>query len=173
MFYTYCHTRNDTNKIFYIGKGTKNRANFKFGRNSHWHRIANKHGFKVKILANWDTEQKAFDHEKLLISCFKDMGYDLANKSDGGEGNSGWKHTEEFKKKSSELRKGKTSPKKGYKTSEETKKKLSLSQLGRVKSSEERKKISEANRRRIISFETRLKLSIAAKKREERKRNAG
>jgi hypothetical protein len=170
MFYTYCHTRNDTGKIFYIGKGLKNRAYFKYGRNTHWHRIANKHGFNVEILAYWYTEKEAFDHEKLLISCFKDMGYELANKSDGGEGSFGYCHTEQFKEKLSKDRKGKPSPKKGYKTSEETKKKISFSMMGKVHSIETKEKIAEANRKRIITPETRLKLSIAAKNRELNKK---
>jgi len=33
-----------------------------------------------------------------LISCFRDMGYKLANKADGGEGASGYKFTDEQKK---------------------------------------------------------------------------
>ena len=38
-------------------------------------------------MANWDTKKEAFDHEKLLISCFKDMGHPLINKTSGGAGN--------------------------------------------------------------------------------------
>ena len=170
MHYTYAHIRNDNGKIFYIGKGTKNRAYFKHGRNSHWNRIANKHGYKSEILAYWETEKKALDHEILLISCFKDMGYELANKTNGGEGSSGFVHSEEFKKKSSELRKGKPSYKKGISLSEEVKRKISLSAIGRKHTLETKKKIAEANSKRIITNETKLKLSIAAKKREALKR---
>ena len=35
------------------------------------------------------TEQEAFEHEKFLILCFKDMGTSLCNQTDGGEGVSG------------------------------------------------------------------------------------
>lgn len=104
MFYTYAHTRNDTGKIFYIGKGSNYRATAK-NRNKHWKNIVNKFGYKVKILAYWDSEKDALDHEFLLISCFKNMGYELANKANGGDVNSGWNHSEEYKKKMSELRK--------------------------------------------------------------------
>jgi len=60
------------------------------GRNSHWQNIVNKYGRPhVELLARWDTETEALDHEKLLISCFRDMGYKLANKAEGGTGASG------------------------------------------------------------------------------------
>jgi hypothetical protein len=94
MHYTYCHTTADTGKVFYIGKGTrKDRATRKDSRSAHWHNIVNKHGFNAEILAYWDTEEEAHSHEKLLIACFKDMGYKLANKTDGGEGVCGHKHS--------------------------------------------------------------------------------
>ena len=99
MFYTYAHTKPD-GTIFYIGKGSRTRAHSKKGRNTQWNNIVNKYGsFGVDILANWDTEEEAFDHEILLISCFRDMGYVLANISDGGLGSTGFKHTEKHKKK--------------------------------------------------------------------------
>ena len=86
MHYTYAHTRNDTGKIFYIGKGIKYRCNESRSRNQYWKNIVEKHGYKIEILAYWKTAEEAYDHEKLLISCFKDMGYELANLTDGGEG---------------------------------------------------------------------------------------
>lgn len=85
MFYTYAHTRNDTNKIFYIGKGSGNRAFSSYGRNNYWNKIAQKHGFTANILAEWKEGKEALDHEVLLIACFKDIGYELANMTDGGE----------------------------------------------------------------------------------------
>ena len=98
MFYTYAHAK-PNGTIFYIGKGKTKRAWDRNGRSEYWTRIVNKHGFEVQILANWKTEQEAFDHEILLISCFKDMGYELANHTDGGEGPSGMQHTDEAKLK--------------------------------------------------------------------------
>lgn len=134
-FYTYCHTRNDTGKIFYIGKGTKNRAFSCAKRNPHWQNIVNKCGHNVKILAYWENEQKAFDHEKLLISCFKDMGYRLVNMTDGGDGQTGLVH------------------------SSKTKEKISNALIGRKFSTEHKEKIAEGNRKKIISKETCQKIS--------------
>jgi hypothetical protein len=103
--YTYAHTKPD-GTIFYIGKGIGRRAYSK-NRNDHWKRIVSKYGYEVQILAHWDTEAEALDHEVLLISCMKDMGIELANMTDGGEGATGYQHTEESKAKISKVRKGK------------------------------------------------------------------
>lgn len=96
-FCTYAHTKPD-GTIFYIGKGSHSRAHSAKGRNFHWNNIVKKYGdFGVDILANWKTEEEAFSHEILLISCFRDMGYVLANISEGGLGSKGFRHTEKFK----------------------------------------------------------------------------
>lgn len=92
MFYTYAHYKPEGG-LFYIGKGKKKRAYQMDGRNSHWNNIVNKYGKPhVELLASWDTEEEAFSHEKLLIASFRDMGFVLANKTDGGEGSSGFKN---------------------------------------------------------------------------------
>jgi hypothetical protein len=83
---------------FYVGKGKDHRAWSKT-RSVYWHRIVKKHGLVVEILANWGNEQDAFDHEKFIISCFKDMGYKLCNLTDGGEGASGNVLNEEARRK--------------------------------------------------------------------------
>ena len=104
MFYTYAHITLDTNKVFYIGKGAGRRLFRKDARNQHWHNVVKKHGYKAVKLAEWATSEEAFEHEKFLISCFKDMEYKLVNQSEGGDGNSAlggfsWLvHTEWFKK---------------------------------------------------------------------------
>jgi len=149
MFYTYCHTRNDTGKIFYIGKGVNRRAFTSKDRNIHWHNIVNKHGFNVEILTYWKTEKEALDHEILLISCFKDMKHDLANKTDGGEGVSGFKHSEEIKSHLSLKMKGKPSHRKG-----------------KIISEQHKAKIGQANKGKKRSEESKLKMSFAAKNRK-------
>ena len=106
MFYTYSHTKPD-GTIFYIGKGIGLRAWKKTKRNQHWKNIVAKYKtYGVEILANWDTEKEALDHEILLISCLRDMGYKLANMTDGGDGTSGLKFTKEHKQKISDSLRG-------------------------------------------------------------------
>lgn len=136
MFYTYAHYTADTNEIFYIGKGQKNRYKAKDSRNVWWERKAKKHGFVAKILAYWETEEDAYSHEELLLSCFRDMGVQLTNVSSGGGVNSGWKHTEEFKQKIADVHRGK-------KKNPESIEKTRQANLGRFRTEEERKKISD------------------------------
>lgn len=153
-FFTYAHINPTTNKIFYIGKGTKFRHLATARRNPHWQNIVNKHGFKAEILANWKTSEEALSHEKLLISSFNDMGYVLANKTSGGEdchlseetrkkigfAQIGKKRSEESKKKMSEAA-FKRKPKVGWKHSEETKQKIKKKLIGRIMSEESRLKM--------------------------------
>jgi hypothetical protein len=99
MYYTYAHSA-PSGKVFYIGKGVGDRA-FSFSDRSHdWKRAVKKNGgVSIKVLANWDTEQDAFEHEKFLIECFDDLGYDLVNKTKGGKGVYGYVQSDERKER--------------------------------------------------------------------------
>lgn len=169
-FYTYAHSKPD-GTIFYIGKGRKNRAYDLVKRNVYWKRVVEKYGQPtVEILANWKTEAEAFDHEILLISCFKDMGYKLANLTNGGEGSTGFKHSQESIEKIVKIKT--ENPSKywlGKSRSQETKDKISkaLMGVGRPHTEEAKKKISEAHKGKkqgSPSWKTRKKLSLAIKK---------
>lgn len=83
--------------------------------------------------------------EKYWISQLKCWGFDLLNKTNGGEsGVTGFKHTKEARRKISEKQKGRTMPlewrknislsKKGVKFSKKHKKNLSLSHKGNIPS---------------------------------------
>lgn len=98
-FYTYIHRRNDTGQVFYVGKGSRNRAHLSAGRNPYWQNIAHKHGRTVEILATWGTDEEAFLHEMLLIEIFRNLGHSLVNQTVGGEGKSGCTATAETKQK--------------------------------------------------------------------------
>ena len=168
MFYTYSHQKIDDGKIFYIGKGQGNRAFSENRRNKYWKSIVAKHGFLAEILAVWKTELEALNHEKLLISCFKDMGYKLANLTDGGEGSAGVKQSEETRAKRSFALKGRKKPisemvnawkaNTGRKSTEATRIKLSLAKKGKV-STFKGKKHSEA---------TKIKMKESAIKRHKK-----
>lgn len=89
MFCTYAHYT-PQGRLFYIGKGSEKRAQSLKGRNKYWHRVVQKHGRPdIEILANWNTNQEACDHEMLLIDCFKELGHELVNMTAGGEGTYG------------------------------------------------------------------------------------
>jgi hypothetical protein len=103
MYYTYSHSA-PNGKVFYIGKGKGDRA-YSFNDRSHdWKRaIKQNNGVSVKILAYWNTEKEAFEHEEFLIACFNDLSYALVNKTKGGKGFYGYKKTEEQNKHISKL----------------------------------------------------------------------
>ena len=93
IFYVYLHIRKDTNEIFYVGKGKKDRASSKAGRNNYWNKIVKKaQGFTVKFMAVKLMEHEAFNLEKKLILQFRNAGLKLANITDGGDGVSGEKN---------------------------------------------------------------------------------
>lgn len=150
-YYTYAHFTKDTNELFYIGKGhyrkerpQATRAASSKGRNKYWNNIVKKHGgFTYEVLAEWPTEKEALEHEMFLIPLFKEMNFRLCNLTNGGEGMSGWKHTEEHKKKMSEFQKGNTYCK-GKKLSKERIEALSKLHKGVPKTKEHREKLSKA-----------------------------
>lgn len=169
MFYTYAHVRNDTNKIFYIGKGNGKRAWSKFGRNNYWNRIVNKHGFTAQILAEWKEEKEALDHEVLLIACFKNMGYDLVNMTDGGDNPPskkgltgekshmfGKKHADETIAKMRIVKSGKGNGFFGRKHNEQTLRRISETSQGRCLGSKNSQFISEILATNIETGEQRL-----------------
>lgn len=125
MFYVYLHRRVDNKTIFYIGKGKDRRAWRKTGRNAHWTNIANKTDFTIEILEQNLSEEDAFSVECELIDFFHNMGCPLVNKTGGGEGSSGFKH------------------------STETKQLIRLTHLGKPKSPEAIEKTRQANLTRI------------------------
>lgn len=172
MFYTYAHLKPD-NSVFYIGKGQRRRAWDKVSRSKRWKQAVEEAGsYKVQVLAKWETEQDAFEHEIFLIACFKDMGVQLVNLSKGGYGASGYRHREDTLFQFSESRKGHANSFFGRLHSEETRRQISESKktnpsrpwLGKPRSEETRRKISEALRGRTgtkHTEESRRKLSLA------------
>jgi hypothetical protein len=190
-FYTYAYLREDRTP-YYIGKGCGRRI---YERNG---RPCGKPKDKSRIiyLKQNLTEEEAFKHEKYMIAVFgrKDLGTGiLRNKTDGGEGKSGFITREETKRKQSEAKKGKNNywygkklseehklklskANKGKKLKEETKKKMSEVRRGKTHSEETKKKISESNKGKIISEETKIKMSQWQKGKifsEETKRKIG
>jgi hypothetical protein len=155
-FYTYAHYKADTKEIFYIGKGSGNRAFVKHKRSIHWNSIVDKHGLHVEILAKWETEDGALTHEKFLISTFRSMGFSLCNMTEGGDGITSESWTPELRQVLSKSRLGK-------KLSDETRKRMSISATGRPMSKEAIEKTAAFHRGRKRGEETLRKMSESLK----------
>ena len=99
-YYVYKHTFE--NNSIYIGKGTNNRA-YRFDKSRsgsrRWMNAYNKYGKpSVDILCYGLSETDSLEFEEFVISEYRDSGYDLCNLTDGGEGVSGYRHTDNTKK---------------------------------------------------------------------------
>lgn len=133
-YYVYEHWRLDRDECFYVGKGRGGRAFSMKNRNRHHQAIVAKlnhigSAFEVKMVSVGLLESDAFEIEKERISFWRASGVDLTNLTNGGEGASGLKHTDETKKIWSLQRKGRP-------VSEEGRLKRSIALKGRPKTKE-------------------------------------
>jgi group I intron endonuclease len=159
MLHIYEHIRPDTNAVFYVGKGTEQRMHSKHRRNAYWNNIVRKAGgFTVREVCRHEDEELVFLAEQERIDQLKRLGVKLSNMTDGGEGPSGYRHTEEAKRKITEAQIGKKHWAYGKQVSEEER--LRLSQIAKRKHTDEhRKKVSEAGKGRVNSPKTRALIS--------------
>jgi hypothetical protein len=93
-FYVYEHWRLDRDECFYVGKGKGGRAFNLSNRNSHHKAIVGKlsregSGMEVRMVSTGITEDAAFKLEVERIAFWREIGVDLANHSNGGEGKTG------------------------------------------------------------------------------------
>lgn len=110
----YIHKDRCSNKVFYVGMGDRSRAYDEKNRSKEWKDKISECYFDVEIVAKNLTKELAFILEKSFIEMY---GLEnLINKTKGGVGSLGYKHTKE------------------------TRSKLSNAQIGRKKSAEEVKK---------------------------------
>jgi group I intron endonuclease len=109
-----------TNKVRYVGKTinllTRLRDHIKKSKNlkTHKDKWVNSlicEGLKPVIREIDSVDENNWQYwEKYYIKLFKDNGFNLVNHTDGGDGGSFKKHTEETKKKMSESQKNKKKP---------------------------------------------------------------
>jgi hypothetical protein len=143
MFYIYEHIRPDTNAVFYVGKGNGNRMNSLRDRNRYWKHIVGKVGsFNALKILEHEDEELVFLAEQERIDQLRRIGIKLCNITNGGEGISGFNHSEESKKKMSVARKMLVP----HKHSEESKEKIRQANTGVIFTEERKRKISEARK---------------------------
>lgn len=133
---------NDPNKV-YIGKekshqksGRKTQHKITFGKKAKFEYIDQVNGWNK---TQWKPA------ECFWIKHFKDFGYELMNKNDGGGGVE--THTQEAKDKMSKSLIGRTGNMTGKKHSKTTKQKMSISASGKIRSEEHGVKLGKANRK--------------------------
>ena len=147
-YYTYAYLREDKTP-YYIGKGSGKRI---YSKNRTIKPPKDKS--RIIFLKQNLTEQEAFKHEIYMIGVFgrKDLATGiLYNRTDGGEGASGYVPSEDTKKRMSEARKGKNHYFYGKTHSEESIEKIRQGNLNKVISEDTKKKISISRSNNPIS----------------------
>ena len=158
---------NKVNGKTYVGQHKSDNWQDKYmGSGTYLKRAKRKYGIKnfEKFLIQYcNTQEEANKAEIFWIAEYRKRGKAEYNIAAGGEGSSGWKCSEETRKKLSEAKKGRPGYWLGKHVSDETRRKVSEHHKGKRLSEETRKKISEANKSRRHSEETKKKMSEANK----------
>ena len=185
VFYVYVDSTSE-GRPFYVGKGSGNRSK-QIKRNRKHEVISKKFGFNRTIILETRDENFAFEKEIELIKSldtfnpdFRDFNDLRCNLTNGGDGASGYRHSEESKKKMSliasnrsddTIEKIRQSAKNRPPISLETRKKIGeASKKHAPFSLQVRQKISQANTGKKRSEETKKKLSFSAKNRSSETR---
>lgn len=145
--YVYIHKRATDGKIFYVGKGSKNRLKSNQQRNKWWHNVVNKHGFNAEIIQEFDNEDLAFSYEKELIEILIKNNETLVNIKDGGKGGKGFSHSNEAKEKISEAGRNRI-------WKQESKDKISKTLTGSTFSRKRKRKFPSNNRKTVVCLDT-------------------
>lgn len=128
-YYVYEHRRASDGRVFYVGKGRKDRAWRKNRRNRHWQAICNKHGFHVVLLYEGLSHRAAISLEIAIIAAY---GLEnLCNITAGGEGCLGRPRTEDERRRIRDKLMGHSHNLTGWKHSDEAKAAISKATQGR------------------------------------------
>ena len=163
-FYIYIWYRKDNGIPFYVGKGKGARYRQLVNRNKYFLNVYKKHGGFSKKIIKGLTESEALEKEISTIREYRKK-YILTNITDGGEGISGMHHTNETKKKLSELSKNQWK-------NPEIRELLIKSRRKTHSDIEFRKHMSEVKKGQVLSQEAKIKQKIALNKPEVKRKMA-
>lgn len=154
VFYVYQHVKADNGEVFYVGKGMGRRAYDSYHRSKYWKNIVAKHGVNVEFVKVNITEPESLELEISTIEKFRSQGLKIFNMTNGGDGTSGYTHTEAHKQMmrmalsgEKNPRYGKEGTRKGAVVTPETIEKLRSSHLGKKLPEEQRRKIQESTKK--------------------------
>ena len=171
-FYVYEHWRPDADVCFYVGKGTGDRA-WRLKTRAGYHKnvieklIRNDFAVDVRIVADELEEKVAHAIEIERIAYWRSLGIALTNRTDGGEGISGYAHTAETRARLGAAAKGRlVSPETRAKMSEVLRAAWAAGER-KLLTDEVKAKISEALKGRVPSDDVRAKLVAAQRKRQD------
>lgn len=159
-FYVYEHWRPDTNECFYVGKGQGRRCYKIKDRNKAYNEVCEYLAgrglsIEVRLIKTNLDEKQAFDLEKERISFWRGSNIVLCNRTDGGDGFSGFVRPL------------------GILQTPQSKARLSLARKGIVFSPEHRANLAKKKRgvkRKPFTEQTILKMKAASLERERKKR---
>ncbi len=166
MWYLYEHIRADDLSVFYVGKGRRRRIGERFNRSAYWKHIVNKHGYKYRVVGKYHDENVALKAEIALISFYKRIGVNLCNLTSGGDGVSGYRHTELTKSKMTGMfKKGDTPWNKGKEKpySDSSIEKMRAAKIGKKQTQQHINNATSARTGLKRSNEVRQAMSVRAK----------
>lgn len=180
VYGVYTHAR-PNGAVFYVGKGTKERA-YKKDRDNRGHkRIVNKHGWKNIIIRFYKclSEEHAFIKEKQTIKNYRRKGVRLVNRNDGGEGVSGYRASRKQRlarkqqMQNPKIRKHLSRKMKEYYKNNPVAKKKLIKRLSKlVKSKKIREKLRKRLKRQLRSKEFKRKLIAGLRKKNNREKQS-
>lgn len=162
-YYVYEWYIEETNEIFYVGKGTGNRVTSIKNRNSYFKNIRKKYKCNYRILKYFKNENDAYNYELKRGLELKEIGqakacYVLGNFKKFIDDSV----LEKMKKTS--FKKDRTPWNKGKKMSDEYKQKCRERVLGTKQSEETRRKRSNSLKNHIVTKEAREKIGLSKMK---------
>lgn len=138
MYYVYEWYVAETNEIFYVGKGTRNRYKVR-KHNKFFNDFVSRYNCDSRIIKTFEKEEEAFSYEFQRIRELKSIGQCVCNIYDGGFGGSTCWWTDDMRKNYSE---------KNVMKSE--KQRFRMSQNNPMKNKEVSLKVGKTKRRKVI-----------------------